>query len=72
MKKTILISYKACPTHFFGDSYEFPYMLTFQHTNFWGLIKYQSTSRYVVSMFQSIKEYTDHWDDLIKAQNPIK
>lgn len=69
---SILLSYKSLPTHFFGDSYEFPYELTLRKTYFFGLFTKIVKIRYVVSMFQSIKEHKDHWDDLIANKKPIR
>lgn len=62
----ILLKYKALPTHFFGDSYEFPYELTILKTSFFGIIKKEEKIRYNISMFQNIKEHTDHWDKMIE------
>lgn len=69
---TTLISYKPLPTHFFGDSYEFPYELTLRKTYFFGLITKIEKVRYEIPMFQSIKQHTDHWDDIITNKRPIK
>ena len=60
------------PTHFFGDSWEFPYELTVEHTYFFGLCKKVKKMTYTVSMFQQIKDFHDHWDNLIKSKKPLK
>lgn len=69
---TKLISYKSLPINFFGDSYEFPYLLLLKKTKLFGFIEYEEEIVYTISMFQSIKTHTDNWDNLIKTGIPIK
>ena len=73
MAKRILLSYKSEPIHFFGDSYEFNYTLEIEKSYwFFGRRKKIEKIRYVVSMFESIKTYHDHWDKMIKNKTPIE
>ena len=68
----ILLEYKAMPVVFFGDSHEFPYELTLEETYLFGLRKRTKKVTYTVSMFQSIREHTDHWDNLIETKGEVK
>lgn len=68
----ILLKYEPMPTVFFGDSWEYPYELTIKNVFFFGLIERIKKVTYTISMFQSIKNHTDHWDELIKTQNRIR
>lgn len=74
MATRILLSYKALDTHFFGDSYEFPFILTLEETYtywfFWKRKRIIEVS-HVISMFQSIRNHKDHLDELIKTGKHI-
>jgi len=68
-----LIKYNLGVTRFFGDGeYETIYELTLLHVWFFNIIREQKKVTYRISMFQSIKEHTDHWDELIRTGAKIK
>ena len=67
----ILLSYRPMPTVFFGDSYEFNYELTIEHTYLFGFRKKIIKMNYVISMFQDIKSFKEHWDVLIQTKKPL-
>jgi hypothetical protein len=58
-------------TRFFGDSWEFQYELTIEHTYFFGWCKKIIKSNYTISMFQDLKTFHDHWDNLIATKKPL-
>lgn len=71
---TTLLSYKSMGVRFFGDSWEYNYVLTLQETKkfLWCMKTYLIEKNFTISMFQDIKQHTDHWDELIKTKANIK
>lgn len=68
----VLLSYKSMNTRFFGDSWEYQYELEIEHTYFFGLRKEIIKQNYTISMFQSLRDHHDHWDELIRNKTPIR
>lgn len=72
MKRTLL-SYEMKLTRFFGDSHEFIFSLEIQKEYWWfGKRTKVEKIDYAVSMFQSIKQFKEHWDDMIKNKTLIE
>lgn len=62
------------PTHFFGDSWEFPHVLTIEKTYKWFLFwkrKKVEQVNYTVSMFHDLRTFYNHWDKLIELKANI-
>lgn len=65
-----LIKYEFKLTRFFGDGdYEHIYELTILKRKWFRM--HEIKVNYTIDMFQSVKQYHDHWDNLIKTKQKL-
>jgi len=71
--KKILLNYEFKMFVPFGlGEYKTIYVLTLLKTYFFGLIKKTVKFDYTISMFGTIQDYKDNWDELIKNKKSFK
>lgn len=73
MTKNKLLSYKFKIVVPFGNGeYRTVYELTILKIRLFGLIKKRVVMDYNISMFEDIKDYKSHWNNLIKTGQTIE